>query len=111
MAGVLELSNLDLQCTIRRNKNTGGERKERRTHRTRAPRMRGSRGGPARASSGGQRRRWIEARLRRLGQKKRTLDGIGDRGGVRALFMGMEFLGRDGIMMFVVEADSCDDMG
>jgi len=88
MAGMLELSNLDLQCTIRRNKNTGEERKERRTHRTRAPRTRGSRGDPARAGSGDRRRRSSEKRLRLLGEEKRTPDEIGERGGVQPLFKG-----------------------
>ena len=88
MAGMLELSNLDLQCTNRRNKNTGEERTDRRTHRTRAPRTRGSRGDPARAGSGDRRRRSSEKRLRLLGEEKRTPDEIGERGGPRPLFMG-----------------------
>ena len=47
--------------------------------------------------SGGRRRRWNKAWLRLLGEEKWAPDGIGDRGGVRALFMGTEILGRDGI--------------
>jgi len=35
MAGVLELSDLDLQCTIRQKRSTGRERRERGSHRTR----------------------------------------------------------------------------
>ena len=96
MAGMLELSNLDLQCTNRRNKNTGEERTDRRTHRTRAPRTRGSRGDPARAGSGDRRRRSSEKRLRLLGEEKRTPDEIGERGGHGRYLWGAGWLGIHG---------------